>query len=83
MLSVSSGVLSAWDVETPDGKFIQTDAAVNHGNSGGPLITEDGKVIGINTLIRLDHDGRCANGIAYAIPISDALWAFSDKLGGN
>ena len=83
VLSVSSGVLSAWDVETPDGKFIQTDAAVNHGNSGGPLITEDGKVIGINTLIRLDHDGRCANGIAYAIPISDALWAFSDKLGGN
>ena len=49
------------------GDFIQTDAAVNQGNSGGPLIDLSGRVIGINTAIASSGGG--SNGIGFAIPI--------------
>ena len=56
--------------------FIQTDAAINRGNSGGPLITIDGKVVGINTAI-LGPGGNI--GIGFAIPINMAKFVY-DKL---
>jgi serine protease Do len=50
------------------GDFIQTDAAINQGNSGGPLIDLQGRVIGVNTAIASRTGG--SNGIGFAIPIN-------------
>jgi S1-C subfamily serine protease len=47
--------------------FIQTDPAINHVNSGGPLLNAQGEVIGINTAIRSD-----AQALGFAIPIETA-----------
>jgi S1-C subfamily serine protease len=55
-------------------RYLQTDAAINFGNSGGPLFSLLGEVIGMNTLVRLD-----AQGIGFAIP-SDTLSALISKL---
>ena len=49
-------------------EFLQTDAAVNPGNSGGPLVDASGQVVGINTLIV----GRSYQGISFAIPSDTA-----------
>ena len=51
--SVSTGIVSARnrDFRGPYDDFIQTDAAINQGNSGGPLFNDDGEVIGVNTMI--------------------------------
>ena len=69
--SVTSGIISAIDREvSADGTTytaIQTDAAINSGNSGGALVNANGQVIGINTL-KLAGDG--IEGIGFAIPIS-------------
>ena len=69
--SVTAGIISAINREiTSDGKtfkVIQTDAAINSGNSGGALINSKGQVIGINTL---KLSGTNIEGIGFAIPIN-------------
>jgi serine protease Do len=67
------GIVSATSRSLPDGTyvpFIQTDAAVNPGNSGGPLFNMKGEVIGINSQIYSRSGGY--QGIAFAIPINVA-----------
>jgi len=67
--SVSAGIISArnrqLDAELYD-DFIQTDAAINHGNSGGPLFDMDGRVIGLNSAMLSPTGGSI--GIGFAIP---------------
>lgn len=73
--TLTSGVFSG---ERVDGDFrlLQTDAPINPGNSGGPLITEDGRVIGVNTMVLKD-----TQGIGFALPIEAVFKAFPE-LGG-
>ena len=71
--SVTAGVVSATARALPDENyvpFIQTDAAVNPGNSGGPLFNLDGEVVGINSQIYSRSGGY--EGISFAIPIAVA-----------
>jgi S1-C subfamily serine protease len=87
--TVTVGVISGLgrdhdDLGRPEGlredgiwSFIQTDASINTGNSGGPLVDADGKVVGITTAVRLD-----GQGLAFAIPAAmvrrflDDAWTF-------
>ena len=72
--SVSAGIVSAKGRSLPDSSyvnFIQTDVAVNPGNSGGPLFNLAGEVIGINSQIYSRSGGF--QGISFAIPIEVAL----------
>ncbi len=71
--SVTAGIISARgrDIhEGPYDDFIQTDAPINRGNSGGPLFNMDGQVIGINTAIYSPSGGSI--GIGFAIPANMA-----------
>ena len=74
--TVTVGVVSGKDRRLPSlptdsgvASFIQTDAAINFGNSGGPLIDASGNVVGINTAIRR---ANAAEGIGFALPINHA-----------
>lgn len=69
--SISAGIVSARNRDINSGpydNFIQTDAAINQGNSGGPLFNVDGEVIGINTAIISRTGGSL--GIGFSIPIN-------------
>lgn len=77
--TVTVGVVSATgrSIDTGNGytieNLIQTDAAINHGNSGGPLVNLAGGVIGINTLVvRNSGSGDVAEGLGFAIPVNTA-----------
>ena len=78
--TVTVGVVSATgrNIDTGNGyqlvDMIQTDAAINHGNSGGPLVNLNGEVIGINTLIvrGSGFSGDVAEGLGFAIPSNTA-----------
>jgi len=81
--SISVGVVSALNrsIQTPQQRYdgmIQTDAAVNPGNSGGPMLNSLGQVIGINTVIYSQSGG--SQGIGFAIPINSAMRIVSDLI---
>jgi putative serine protease PepD len=83
--TVTSGIVSAVDrtiqAGVPGGTVryyaaIQTDAAVNQGNSGGPLVDAAGRVVGVNSVIRSvgGNETEAGNiGLAFAIPINQAM----------
>jgi S1-C subfamily serine protease len=80
--SVTSGVISGLrrEFRSPEGKrvltnLIQFDAAANPGNSGGPLVTADGEVIGIVTAIMNPTEQRVFVGVGFAVPIETAASA--------
>ncbi|HET8757538.1 MAG TPA: trypsin-like peptidase domain-containing protein [Solirubrobacteraceae bacterium] len=72
--TITSGIVSARHriITAPNGyaidDVIQTDAAVNPGNSGGPLVDADGKVVGVNSQIATGGQTNAFAGIAFAIP---------------
>lgn len=78
--TVTAGIVSARGRDLHSGPyddFIQIDAPINHGNSGGPLVGVDGKVVGINTAIYSPNGGSV--GVGFAIP-SDQAQAVVAKL---
>ena len=94
--TVTEGIVSALGRTLPNGNdvsgqemlmnLIQTDAAINHGNSGGPLVDLSGNVIGINTAVvrsssstGLDQSGDEAEGLGFAIP-SNTAKAVADRI---
>ena len=78
--SVSMGIISATgrEYENPYSNYLQTDASINKGNSGGALIDTSGRLIGINTIIRSTSGG--SEGIGLAIPSAVALNVISDLI---
>ena len=83
--TLTDGIISAInrDVQV-DGRvmtLLQTTAALNNGNSGGPLINEYGQVVGINTLKMSGNGGEMeatVEGLGFAVPISDACFVVND-----
>ena len=74
--TATAGIVSAVqrEIESPGGftidKVIQTDAAINKGNSGGPLLNGNGQVIGVNTQIATGGTGEGNVGIGFAVPVN-------------
>jgi S1-C subfamily serine protease len=84
--SVTSGVVSGLKREFSDRKnqrkytnLIQFDAAVNPGNSGGPLVDRDGEVVGIVTALLNPTDADVFVGIGFAVPIENAARALGEN----
>jgi putative serine protease PepD len=81
--SVTAGIVSALhrDMQSPNGfsinDSIQTDAAINHGNSGGPLLNLEGEVVGVNA--QIESDGGGSDGVGFAIP-SDTVRSIAAQL---
>jgi len=79
--SVSAGIISAKSRDIESGlydNYLQTDAAINQGNSGGPLFDTNGKLIGINTVI-FSTTGNSV-GIGFALPANEARWVINQLL---
>jgi len=89
--SITAGIVSAVDrdIEAPNGysipNTIQTDAAINHGNSGGPLIDASGKVIGVNVQIAADDSGGSSQnaGVGFAVPSNTVKRVVEDLVAGR
>ena len=76
--TVTLGVVSAVDVDlgNPDMRYLQTDAAINHGGSGGPVLDLSGQTVGVVEMM-----GRDSANEGYAIPSTVVLEAFAKELG--
>ncbi len=76
--TVTAGIVSQTKRDTPGNtpfqRFIQTDAAINRGNSGGPLVNMKGEVIGVNSQIATSTGDY--NGVGFALPSNEARYVF-------
>jgi len=85
--TVTSGIVSALDrsMQAPNGYTIngaiQTDAAINHGNSGGPLLDLEGRVVGVNSQIESDSGG--SDGVGFAVPSNTVKSIVSQLVAGG
>ena len=85
--TVTAGIVSALQrkITAPDGfaidEVIQTDAAINRGNSGGPLMNANGEVVGVNAQIETETGGNV--GIGFAIPINTVKEVVSQLIEGG
>jgi putative serine protease PepD len=86
--TITAGIVSAINrtIQSPDGSnisgVIQTDAAINKGNSGGPLLNADGEVIGINSQIEGGDTGGNV-GVGFAVPINTARQVATQLIAGG
>jgi putative serine protease PepD len=82
--SLTTGVISAVgrEIRSPNGftieNAVQTDAALNHGNSGGPVLDTQGRVVGVASQIRSDSGG--SDGVGYAVPGDTAKRVAADLI---
>jgi putative serine protease PepD len=85
--TMTSGIVSAVGrtIEAPNhysiSGAIQTDAPINHGNSGGPLLNASGQVVGVNAQIDSDSGGN--DGVGFAIPIDSVKSVVSTIVSGG
>ena len=83
--TVTAGIISTKERRTPGAsnfqQFIQTDAAINRGNSGGPLVNMRGEVIGINSQIATSTGDY--NGIGFALPANEASFVYRQIMDGG
>ncbi len=82
--SVTVGYISALDrkitVENHQMELLQSDTAINEGNSGGPLVNIYGEVIGITNAKTAQNNGQKVEGVCYAIPISQVVPIINDLM---
>ena len=89
--SITAGIVSAVgrNIAAPNGytipNAIQTDAAINHGNSGGPLIDSSGNVVGINVQIATDSQTSSSDnaGVGFAVPSNAVKTVVGDLIAGR
>jgi putative serine protease PepD len=89
--SITAGIVSAVGrhISAPNGytipNAIQTDTAINHGNSGGPLIDQSGNVVGINVQIATDNQSTSSDnaGVGFAVPSNTVKTVVGDLLAGR
>ncbi len=82
--SASTGIVSAVNrdiMESPFDDYIQTDAAINHGNSGGPLFNAEGEVVGMTSVIIAPGTGSV--GLGFAIPSNDLRFVITRMKANN
>jgi serine protease Do len=83
--TVTAGIISTRERQTDPSaafqRFLQTDAAINRGNSGGPLVNMRGEVIGVNSQIATSTGDY--NGIGFALPANEAGFVYRQIMGGG
>ena len=83
--TVTAGIISTRERQTDPSaafqRFLQTDAAINRGNSGGPLVNMRGEVIGVNSQIATSTGDY--NGIGFALPANEAAFVYQQIVGGG